>query len=233
MMRKLNFIAVMIITVGMMLLAPSSVKSSSELELHFEGSGYSYVFFTGSSDTMLIDGVYDGTHPVLDINAETGYYVGMIRANYLTVETLTMVYNGEVGLTQAYSDGYVRSSFTSIDGLGILWGSGFHTVLLAEASFSISHYGERSNPELTYEFNMNSGSSTEGLGYSEVSAGYYSGDTIFEYLAPTPPYVGEGDSQAGGYVQLAYTVGDVDIFSSSTAPNIYIEAFYDSEVPGI
>jgi len=79
MMRKLNFIAVMIIAVGMMLLAPSSVKCSSELS--FEGSGYSYVFFTGSSDTMLIDGVYGGTHPVLDINAETGYCVGMIRAD--------------------------------------------------------------------------------------------------------------------------------------------------------
>ncbi len=228
MMRKLNLMAVMIIAVGMMLLAPSSVKSSSEL--HFEGSGYSYVFFTGSSDTMLIDGVYGGTHPVLDINAETGYYVGMIRADYLTVETLTMVYNGEVGLTQAYSDGYVRSSFTS-DGLGILWGSGFHTVLLAEASFSISQYGERSNPELTYGFNIES-PSTEGLGY--LSAGYSSSYTIFEYLAPTPPYVGEGDSQAGGYVQLVYAVGpDGDIFSSSTAPNTYIEAFYDSEAPGI
>lgn len=238
MMRKLNFIAVMIIAVGMMLLAPSSAKSSSEL--YFEGRGYSYVFFSGSSDTMQIDGLYLDTaygegHPVLDINAETGYYVGMLRADYFTVETLAMVYDGEVELTHAYSDGYLGSSLTS-DGLGILWGSGFHTVLLAEAPFDISQYGGKSNPDLTYEVNIESGPSTEGLGYSDMSVQLYGNwyspsDTIFGYR-PAPTWdAGEGDSQVGGYLQLTAGGQDVDILSSSTAPITYIEAFYHSEVP--
>ncbi|GAG09021.1 unnamed protein product, partial [marine sediment metagenome] len=202
-------------------------------------------FFAGGSDTMLIDGLYVDSaygeaHPVLDINGD--YYVGMIRANYLTVETLAMVYDGQIELTQAYSDGqgqdgYLGSSLSS-DGLGILWGSGFYTALLAEAWFDISQYGGRSNPDLTYELNMNSGSSTEGLGYSVMSAQlyenwYYSSDTIFEYLpAPTYPDAGEGDPQAGGYLQLTASDGlDVDILSTSTAPITYIEAFYHSQVP--
>lgn len=240
------------IAVGMMLLAPSSVKSSSEF--YFDGGGYSYVFFAGTGsaapivlDCNYLDTVAGGTHSVLEIDA--WHYVGMQRGNSLTVETLVMAYdtsynttNGGVELTLIRSngqgqDGHIRSSLSS-DGLGILWGSGFYTALVADAPFVISQYGERSNPHLTYGGLNIESPSTEGLGYSEMSAQlyenwYYSSDTIFEYLpAPTYPNVGEGDSQRSGYLQLTASDGlDVDIWSTSTAPITYIEAFYHSEVP--
>lgn len=254
-MRKLNLIGMMTIAMGVMLLVPGVASSNSEF--HFDGGGYSYVFFAGSEEGMLIDNnlyvdsAYGETHPVLDIIAD--YYVGAIRANYLTVETLVMVYdttsyntmNGADELPVEFTltcsdgqgqDGKIRSSL-STGGLGILWGSGFYTALLAEAPFSISQYVERSNP-LTYGGLNIESPSTEGLGYSVMWAQLYenwysSSYTIFEYLpAPIPPYVGEGDSQAGGYLQLTGTEGlDVDILSSSTAPITYIEEFYYSQVP--
>lgn len=237
----------MTVAVGMILLL-AAWPASSESKLEFKGSGYSYVFFAGRNDTMTIDGFYAGNsygeaHPVvLDVEALGGHYVGMIRANPDTVEALALVYDGQIQLTQAYSDGqgqdgYVGSSLAS-GALGILWASGFYTALLAEAPFEISQYGGRSNPELTYGLNMNSGSSTGGQGYSEMwgqlyENWYYPSYTIFEYL-PVPIWEEpeEGDPQAGGYLQLTGADGlNVDISASSTAPITYIEAYYHSQWP--
>ena len=229
-MRKLNFIAIMIIVAGGILLAASSAKSSSS-DFNFEGSGYLSVFFVGSGSDIHLDWSdpytnYGERQDVL--NACGDYYVGMQSANYLTVDRIWIINNGGVGFTQIYQDGYIGSYLVS-DGLGILCGSGFSTALLADANFSMSQYVGRYNPHpISTEVTVGS-STAEGLGCSQMSAQLY-GDWyspsyhIFEYWQDA--WV--DDSEKTGFVDVELTGDDgldVDISSSRTTPWIDIKVY--------
>jgi len=231
-MRKLNFITIMIIVAGAILLTASSAKCSSS-DFTFDGSGYLSVFFVGSKSDIHLDWSdpytnYGERQDVL--NVDGNYYVGMQTANYLTVDRIWIINDGEVGFTQTYQDGYIGASLTS-DGLGILCGSGFSTALLADASFEIGQYAGRFNPHLTStEVNIDSGLGTEGLGCSQMSAQLY-GDWyspsyhIFDYWNDSWVDDSEKTGLADVYLTDDEDGMEVEISSSWTTPWINIDIY--------
>jgi len=232
-MRKLNFIVMMAIAAGMILFAASAAKSSSS-DFNFEGSGYLSTFFVGSGSDIHLDwsDPYTNYGERQDVLSACGdYYVGMQSANYLTVDRIWIINNGEVGFTQVYyQDGYIGSYLVS-DGLGILCSSGFSTAVMADASFSISHYVQTLNPHLTSAGVNITSLVPEGLGCSRMSAQLYDGwyspsYRIFDYWNDS--WV--DDSEKTGFVDVELTGDaglDVDISSSWTTPRVKIDAYIE------
>jgi len=240
-MKKLNLIAMVTITAGMIFLASSSAKSTY-CDFTFEGTGYLSTFFVGSGADIHLDWfdpdtAFGARHDVLNVGGD--YYVGMQSSNPLAIDRVVIVKdsgsnNGFANFIQSYSDspGHdLLGSFgtsASSTGLIILCSSGFSSAVVADASFEIGQYVERFNPYLiSTEVNVAS-VLAEGLGCSQMSAQLYESwyspsYHIFEYWEDA--WVGNSET---GFVDVQLTGDeglDVDISSSWTTPSIYIEVF--------
>lgn len=242
-MRKLNFIAIITIALGTMLLGSSSGKCDNS-NFTFEGSGYVSAFFVGGSEIHW--SWYDPNSAYGDrldvLNAGGDYLIVMQSANEFTVDRVVIVKDngssdGFANFVQSYSNnpGHdLLGSFgtsASSTGLIILVSSGFSSAVVADASFSITQYAERFNPHLiSTDVNITS-LVAEGLGCSQMSAQLYDGwyspsYHIFDFADWQDAWV--DDSEKTGFVDVELTGDDgldVDISSSWTTPWIDIEIY--------
>ena len=182
-MRRLNFLLIMVLMAGGILLADSSANSSIS-SLTFQGSGDISASFTGSESTLQMDWSNPDTpygHR-RDIFIADGNYSGTQSANGLTVNRKVTVDEGSAQFMQSYfgEEDYARSfgSFVGCDQEGFLWGSGFSSEAFAYSDYSLGHYAGESSSSGTINTGFNVYSLIgDGCGYSQMSVNLFEGST--------------------------------------------------------
>jgi len=223
-MRRLNFLFIMVLMAGGILLADSSANSSIS-SLTFQGSGDISASFTGSESTTQLDWLNPDTPYGYrrDVFIATGNYSGTQSANGLTIDRKVTVDNGSAQFVQSYSEGSF-GSFLGCDQTGVLGSSGFSSGILAYSNYLLGHTASLP-PDLISGFTLYS-LTGDGCGYSEMSANLFEDE-----IDPQSNIIDwtEEDSETNSVPVSAelrsedYRVNMEMVFKSTTT--VYIEAF--------